>query len=168
MIRVEDGVIICPDKKYEPTDEERIHIEAEIAAQIELKLWPHSITAHSADALRDMLPKDAVLYEYLTENGKEISFVQQRVVDDTLKKRDLPWSYWSDGHWRMMEPDTALPLWGLESCAMRPRYSFMKAPRARWCAVILIIGRITLGVMSSVAMALPTSGGPVARQTRTG
>ena len=114
VIRVEDGVIICPDKKYEPTDEERIHIEAEIAAQIELKLWPHSITAHSADALRDMLPKDAVLYEYLTENGKEISFVQQRVVDDTLKKRDLPWSYWSDGHWRMMEPDTALPLWGLE------------------------------------------------------
>ena len=71
VIRVEDGVIICPDKKYEPTDEERIHIEAEIAAQIELKLWPHSITAHSADALRDMLPKDAVLYEYLTENGKE-------------------------------------------------------------------------------------------------
>ena len=29
------------------------------------------------------------------------------------KKRDLPWTMWSDGKWRCMEPDGLLPCFGL-------------------------------------------------------
>jgi hypothetical protein len=52
---------------------------------------------------------------YVFRNAKgEIGLVQQRIKTDDGGKSDLPWSYWSDGQWRCMEPDGLLPLFGLD------------------------------------------------------
>jgi hypothetical protein len=43
--------------------------------------------------------------------------VQERIYfekDDDMKKIDLPWSYFSDGEWRNIEPGGLLPLFGLD------------------------------------------------------
>lgn len=45
---------------------------------------------------------------------ESILFVQERVELPNGDKYYLPWSYWSDNHWRRMEPNGKLPLHGLE------------------------------------------------------
>jgi hypothetical protein len=53
------------------------------------------------------------LYVFYNMVG-EVSFVQERIYDNKDDKHDYPWTFWSDGRWRMMEPDGDLPLWGLD------------------------------------------------------
>jgi Family of unknown function (DUF5906) len=120
VIRVVDGKIVVrdKDKEFAPTEEERAAIEAEIAAAN----WPRSIAARETDDLRDLLKADGVpnpeLYEFRNFQNKDsgILFVQQRVRKKNGSKADYPWSFWSDGKWRQMEPDCpdGLPLFGLE------------------------------------------------------
>lgn len=44
-----------------------------------------------------------------------VTFIQQRIRYDDGSKSDLPWTNWSDGERRRMEPrGEKLPLWGLE------------------------------------------------------
>src|SRR5262249_4311300 len=55
------------------------------------------------------------LFEFRDAEGR-VLWVQERVFGDVLglKKSDFPWSHWSDGRWRNMEPDGPLPLYGLD------------------------------------------------------
>src|SRR5262249_27541552 len=56
---------------------------------------------------------DPELYVFYDYNGRDILFVQERIRKND-GKIDLPWSYWSDNNWYMMEPGGDLPLFGLE------------------------------------------------------
>lgn len=54
------------------------------------------------------------VYVCWDESRSEILFVQERVDLRDGGKAYIPWSYWSDGQWRKMEPDGKLPHYGLE------------------------------------------------------
>lgn len=116
VIRVVDGKLVLDEdqvKEFGPDKEERIAIEAEFAA-ID---YPKSIMARDTYALRTFLRsrgyKDPTLYEFRHPSEDGVLFVQQRIYKDG-HKADIPWSYWSDGEWRCMEPEGLLPLFGLE------------------------------------------------------
>ena len=102
-----------------PTQEEQSAIKAEVA----LMGWPKSISTTAGklvDLRRELRMKKGAepeLFIFRGEGEDEILFVQERVYDKNNEKTDLPWSYWSDGKWRCMEPDhleNGLPLFGLD------------------------------------------------------
>lgn len=107
-----DGTVDCTDSTKAPTEKEA----AAIAAETERADWPNSIRVRDAqvDELRQHLGGQPILFVFRSQAGDEILFVQERRITPEGKK-DLPWSYWSDGQWRMMEPDGDLPLFGLEN-----------------------------------------------------
>jgi hypothetical protein len=59
--------------------------------------------------LRDRLGPDG-FYEFYDRAKGAVVIVQKRIETDDGKSY-LPWSYWSDGQWRNMEPDGLLPFW---------------------------------------------------------
>jgi hypothetical protein len=76
---------------------------------------PKHIAAANTEALRAMVGEDATLFEFYDHKGEGIIFVQWRMVRGPGEKSDLPWTFWSDGVWRCMEPlETELPLFGLQ------------------------------------------------------
>lgn len=55
------------------------------------------------------------VFTFLNENGETV-MLQHRIETEDGKKY-LPYSLWSDGEWRTLEPDLPLlPLYGLETC----------------------------------------------------
>ena len=105
-IRIQGEHISCDDKDRAPSPAELAAIKAELKDAN----FPRSINARSLEAL----PVDPQgCFVFWSSTGKEVLFVQQRVLLPD-GKADLPWSYWSDGTWRRMEPDGELPLFGLE------------------------------------------------------
>ena len=111
-----EGDINCPDPEYAPTDDERAAVKKEYEG-IEL---PQSESAGEKalwdlrKLLREKNGSEPELYVFADPSGERATFVQQRVRKEDGGKDDLPWSYWSDKEWRMMEPDGDLPLFGLE------------------------------------------------------
>ena len=55
-------------------------------------------------------------FPFYSLDGTSTLFVQQK-VETLTGKQYLPWSFWSDGKWRMMEPDGLLPLYNLPGLA---------------------------------------------------
>lgn len=115
------GQVECLPNKYastdvnvpEPTEKERKAIAKEFA---KAKL-PKSISylSRGIHSLTKQIGGEAELYLFLDQSGKNVVFVQQRIRTDSGEKVDLPWSFWSDGQWRRMEPDDELlPVFGLE------------------------------------------------------
>ena len=105
-----DGTITAPEA-YRPTDAE----QNAIIGAVSTAAIPRSIAASEAtvELLRRQLGNDAVLWPCYTRGAPEhscITMVQQRVQTPDGKKY-LPWSYWSDEHWRPMEPGGKLPFW---------------------------------------------------------
>jgi hypothetical protein len=116
-IKIVGGKIECNNAAFAPTDAECAAIEAELTAVN----FPKSVKATKSgmrelrrDIARDNDGIDPWLFEFLDYDGEHVLFVQQRIKRGD-KKIDLPWSLWSDGAWRMMEPDGLLPLFGLDS-----------------------------------------------------
>jgi hypothetical protein len=117
-------VLSRKDHEHAPTEEERAAIEKALADP-NIK-WPKSIAIADdyIEKLKKVIAKqykriNPTLFVYYDTSGRDVVFVQERLNprDGELKKDDLPWSFWSDGEWRMMEPDGRLPLWGLEQLA---------------------------------------------------
>jgi hypothetical protein len=104
-----DGAIKCP-KGFEPTDAEAAAIKTEFSALI----LPSSVNATlvSSDDQRLALGiAKEDWFEMLNRSRTEIVMCQQRIEHENGKNY-LPWSFWSDGKWRNMEPDgDGLPLW---------------------------------------------------------
>ena len=48
------------------------------------------------------------------DTGGRVTMLQERNDTADGNKSYYPWTYWSDGEWRMCEPDAVLPLWGLD------------------------------------------------------
>jgi hypothetical protein len=79
-------------------------------------------------------PNDPFLFRFLDRSGKDILFVRQRIIQKNGKKACLPWSFWSDGDWRQMEPDGSLPLYGLSELPKYARQMIHEGEKAaRWC-----------------------------------
>lgn len=105
-----DGTVTAA-AAYAPT-------EAELAAITEAFRtveFPTTVPLEALGKLPDELAgiDPERLFTFHDEDGK-IIMLQQRVERDDGKAY-VPWSYWSDGQWRQMEPDTPfLPMWGIE------------------------------------------------------
>lgn len=108
VIIKKDFTIACTKKEYKPTDEEAAAIK-EALIKVE---WPKAITAKNINALITVSgAKKDDLFEFFDRKTGEISFVQEKKVNKDGSKNYLPWTFFSDGKWRMMEPDGALPFW---------------------------------------------------------
>lgn len=107
LVRVlPDGSIYCSSKEHSPTKEEAEAIKATIGAV----KWPTSIQARTIEKLRPLLQKGSEIYELVDQQTGHIIMVQER-AEIKGAKRYFPWTFFSDGEWRRMEPDKALPFW---------------------------------------------------------
>lgn len=105
--------------QYEPTKNE----EAAIKAACAEVTWPEPVALPAGPdgfpALPDKLknvPREN-LFAFHDMEGRVV-MLQRRASSEELvagKPKYTPWSHWSDGEWRNMEPDGPLPLWGLDS-----------------------------------------------------
>ena len=102
-----DGTITCDAETYAPTADEQRQIAAEVAKNP----FPTSISARSLPPELKGVPKRHLCI-FHDRTGEYITFVQWRKDGE---KPDLPYSCWSDGKWRNIEPDGELPLFGLET-----------------------------------------------------
>lgn len=105
------------NEDFAPTPAELANIERELAGY---ENWPRSIPIAKEARyllLREISDDRPELYYFYDRSGENILFAQQRVRRPDGTKVDLPWTYWSDGVWRRMEPDGLLPLFGLDQLA---------------------------------------------------
>ncbi len=77
--------------------------------------FPKSIT-HTPNGAeefrRELGVKDDSWFVLLDGSRTKVLMCQQRIDRDDGERDFIPWSYWSDGHWRPMEPDCdLLPMW---------------------------------------------------------
>lgn len=107
-----DGSISCSAKEHSPTKEEAEAIKGYFAAnKIE---WPKAILAPTIARLKPLiLHPESTLYELWSRKEEGIIMVQERRPMDTgeRNKEYYPWTFFSDGKWRCMEPDGDLPFW---------------------------------------------------------
>lgn len=106
----QDGTISAPEM-YAPTEGEAMAITEAFKGVTFPTSVPLTALGTLPIELQQTPPEN--LFTFYDEAG-QIVMVQQRVEREGGKGY-VPWSYWSDGQWRCMEPDTPhLPLWGLE------------------------------------------------------
>jgi hypothetical protein len=109
LIRINaEGDIHCTNPEYAPSDIEA----AEIKAALLRVNFPRCIKATEGEytILKERLGPTAMLYAFYDRTDGMIIMLQERVVIEG-KKNYLPWTYWSDGQWRKMEPEGNLPFW---------------------------------------------------------
>lgn len=108
-INTDDFTVKCSNKEHEPTKEEAEAI-VEALRQFE---FPKSINADSVDGLLLKLRgvDRKTLFELWDRRSGALRMVQQRWMTPEGTKIYLPWSLFSDGEWRRMEPDGPLPFW---------------------------------------------------------
>ncbi len=105
------GEIECSTSEHSPTEMEQTLISQEFRGV----QWPEIKKLKSIINPPQMV-KDAEpskVFEFRDIDG-DILMLQVRVEMDGDKKY-VPWTYWSDDHWRNCEPDGPLPLWGAEN-----------------------------------------------------
>src|SRR5258708_16684840 len=104
-----DGSIKCTTIDHAPTDEERVAIKAEVRKCD----WPKScLEATTVAKLKVTMDK---LHIFWDRDRKHIMMCQERVDNDDGKIY-IPWTFFSDGKWRCMEPDGDLPFWKPPKC----------------------------------------------------
>jgi hypothetical protein len=103
------GVVMAPSG-YEATEGELAAISAALP---KIKFPTHQpVTAlHSLPIELETADPES-LFRFYDDSG-QIVMLQHR-VEKVDGKAYVPWTYWSDGIWRRMEPEGNLPLWGLD------------------------------------------------------
>lgn len=107
-IKIRSGKVELEGIDVELSDADKDAIEREVAAAD----FPTSAPApknNLPSEIADAKPEHKCIF--YDKTGEKILFAQLRRNGE---KPDLPWSFWSDGVWRQMEPDHELPLYGLE------------------------------------------------------
>ncbi|MET4841485.1 primase-helicase family protein [Bradyrhizobium japonicum] len=134
-----DGTISVSDNAYAPTEAEQAAIRVAFQAGIEL---PKSMEVQPT-AIQDLLPMmrnehqraaenadgDPLFFEFYSQSTGMVRMVQQR-IDTPTGKRYLPWSFWSDGEWRCMEPDGDLPFWKPKRSTGKTKYMVHEGAKA--------------------------------------
>ena len=129
-----NGSIRTTGSAESPTPEEAEAIAAELAAAT----LPELTTLASIDHL----PQGVTLKDGSTlvfhDFEKRICMLQQRIEKDGGKDY-VPWTRWTDGEWRRMEPGDKLPFWGLD--APEGHILFLhEGARAAWAVRQMIEG----------------------------
>lgn len=148
-IRSAFGKELSKEDAIWPTPEEQTAIKAEVAPLAGKGGWPNSINANDAMVadlrrqLRMKAGREPELFVSRSESGDEVLFVQERIRDKNDNKSDLPWSFWSDGQWRCMEPDSeaGLPLFGLEQLKDAVRVFVHEGPKTAYHVQCMIGAR---------------------------
>jgi hypothetical protein len=116
--------------EFEPTEEEREAIRAEVAA----KPFPTAIPFSSDDLAQNsyLVGVDpSELYPCRDESGELFQMIQWRKEDDNGKSYWLTYSFWNDTNWRKMdpwfEPHGLLPLVGLERQFGKDRHEYARS-----------------------------------------
>lgn len=102
-----DGIITCSADGYAPTPDE----EAAIKRDCEGANFPKSILASDAQLrqLQNMVNGKLFVF-YKRNTGKDsIIMVQERRDFENGTKAYIPWTFYDDNQWRMMEVDGPLP-----------------------------------------------------------
>lgn len=109
MFDRKEGSVTAP-VEYAPTDVEAALIKQAIqgARLPEYQPTPGGIDLRKLD--REAKPEDA--FEFRDHEGR-LLMVQIRKQLENGEKRYLIYTPWSDGKWRLAEPDGLLPLWGI-------------------------------------------------------
>ncbi len=107
-----EGVVRARGEMEAPTDEEKEAMEVEL---LEAE-FPQVVTL----AAIDVLPEGVTLNDGSTlvfhDFDKRICMLQQRIEHEDGGGKDyVPWTRWSDGLWRRMEPERWLPFYGLDA-----------------------------------------------------
>lgn len=100
------GLTVEEAEELDPTKEEA----AAIAKAITGAELPRSMPTGVRNEPPGVDPKTLIRYQSL--DGKATLFIEQRIEKD-FDKVYVPWTYFTDGRWRKMEPDDGLPLYGL-------------------------------------------------------
>lgn len=113
-----DGTVSASHKDYLPTKDEAAAIKDAVIRE----KFPTcvSTTEASFNVLKEQLGANTVLYPFWDRSSDQIVMVQQRMKVKG-KKVFVPWSFWSDGEWRRMEPDRNLPFWKPRKSTGKPR-----------------------------------------------
>lgn len=111
----EHGDIFCSKRDFAPTKEEATNIKAALITE----KFPKSILARNVDKLRELVPGTSTLHEFFSRKEEGIIMVQERRIHKDGTKSYLPWTFFSDGMWRMMEPDGLLPFWKPKPTAVK-------------------------------------------------
>ena len=113
-------------EKYSPTDDAE---RKAIKEALDKSSWPKSILAQNTNDLKKLVDKKSTLFPVYVDK-KQIAFVQER-RDVDGKKAYMPWTYFSDGQWRMLEPDGPLPLYGRQNVnPLRLRIMVHEGPKS--------------------------------------
>ena len=104
------GNIDAPEN-YSPTETEAASIKVAFANYE----FPTQVTIAGLNNLPPMLNMASAkdLFEFRDLND-QIIMLQVRKESEDGGKNYIPWTFWSDGEWRIGEPEIALPLWGLD------------------------------------------------------
>ena len=105
-IKESDGSLFCSQADYAPTEAEMIAIAAELVSAA----FPKYIEATNISQI-DKTVAVGELFIFLNRKSGNIVMVQERRLKPNGDKAFFPWTLWSDGVWRAMEPDCALPFW---------------------------------------------------------
>ena len=103
-----DGAIAAPEN-YLPSEQEQTLITADFAG-IE---WPTLRVEKSPPLPQEILDwmerEPEAVFEFRNTKG-ELVMIQVKIN----ARRYIPWTFWDDGQWRKTEPESGLPLWGME------------------------------------------------------
>lgn len=104
-----EGVISCSVDGYAPTPEE----ERAIARECEGINFPKSIPASEAQLreLREKVSGQLFVFHKRNKGKDSIIMVQERRDFEDGTKAYVPWTFYDDNQWRMMEVDGALPFY---------------------------------------------------------
>jgi hypothetical protein len=117
VIRVDaKGVVTTFGDVEPPSENDRTLIAAQIAAAG--SKWPQYVPIGGFSSLPEELKKadNRDVFVFRDVAGEKILMIQQRITKADGSKDYRPWTHWSDGRWRCMEPDDTdgLPMWGLD------------------------------------------------------
>lgn len=101
-----DGAVDCSRKEFAPTEEEQAAIRIEWTEADMPRTAPASKNA-AGDFARTLTGPTFLFH---SRRGGVV-MIQQRYEDDEGNRNFVPWSYFTDGEWRAMEPDGLLPIW---------------------------------------------------------
>lgn len=102
-----DGTLTCSREEHNPTDDER----KKIAAELLNFEFPRSVGASLRAAQAQAERVGGTVYLFSRRSDKSISMLQHRWMKESGEKVYVPWTLWSDGVWRKMEPEGDLPFW---------------------------------------------------------
>lgn len=111
IIRIGDDGTVYTKKEFAPTEEEAARLKEEIPKHA--ATWPKYIQArslHNLDKYTNAKKED--IFEFYDRATGLIIMVQERRLNRKIgKKYYVPWTMYSDGKWRSMEPEGKLPFW---------------------------------------------------------